>query len=542
MRPDPAAALDRPAPRLGGAHVAAIVVGGVAAALLAVFVAWPIVLVLARGVGHYPELADGRTLSILRRSLAVAAVSAAGAVALGSVLAYAVTRADIPGKRILLCATGLPMLAPPFFAALSLLLLFGDGGLVDRVLGARLGIHGFHGIVIAQVFTFMPQAFRVMADAFADTDGSLEEAAENLGASGFDVLRRVTLVLVRPSLMSALLSVFILSLSDFGTPFLIGGGARVLATEIYAQAIGARDPGGAAALGVALLVPCLLAYALNTCWIGARLPVPRWHASIGTERRLSAAARRLLFATAVGAAAAFVGVYGGVALGSFVRLSEPEWTVSVRHYGAIATATGVAPVLDSFALAALAAGVGTVLALGIGRLIARRAPGAAIIETWSMLPSALPGTVLGLGYLLAFSVPPLRLTGTIWILVASVVFCKLPLEALTAVRALERVDPSLGEAARSLGADPFNTFVHVTVPHLAPTALAIFVGFFIDGIVTVSAVVMLVYPGFKPGSVAVLMGAQRGDLGQACALGIVLVALALVAIVVRRNVVDTAAV
>ena len=125
---------------------------------------------------------------------------------------------------------------------------------------------------------------------------------------------------------------------------------------------------------------------------------------------------------------------------------------------------------------------------------------------------------------------------------ASVVFWRLPLEVLTTVRVLKRVDPSLEEAARSLGADPFSTFVRVTLPYLAPAALATLVDFFIDGVVTVSAVIMLVYPGFMPASLAVLLGAQRGDLGSACALGTVLVALVLVAIVVRRNAVHTAAV
>src|SRR5438552_292338 len=150
-------------------RTAPAVIGATAAALLALFVAWPLLLVLARGATHWAELAGGAWLGVLARSLAVAAVSTAVAVALGSGLAYAVTRADVPGKRLVAIACRLPAVLPPFFAALALLLLFGDGGLVVRAFGWRAGIAGFGGVVVAQTVAFLPDAFLVMVHTFRRT-------------------------------------------------------------------------------------------------------------------------------------------------------------------------------------------------------------------------------------------------------------------------------------------------------------------------------------------------------------------------------------
>src|SRR5438445_3248823 len=414
-------------------RTAPAVVGGAAAALLALFVAWPLLLVLVRGATRAAELAGGAWLAVLARSLAVAAVSTAAAVALGSGLAYAVTRADVPGKRLVASACCVPAVLPPFFAALALLLLFGDGGLVVRAFGRRAAIAGFAGIVVAQTVAFLPDAFLVMVQTLRRTDDALEEAALNLGAGALATARGVTLALARPGLAWAALSVFVLCLSDFGNPFLIGGGFGVLTTEIYARAAGAHDLGGAAALSVPLIVPCLLAHALTTGWLGAPPRPSRWTIHLGAGRRLSSRARGLVVAAAAG-----------------------------------------------IALAGAAA-------------------------------------------------------GTIWILVASIVFGKLSRAVSAAVEFEQSLPPALEEVARSLGAGPVRTFARVTLPCLIPAGVATFVELFIDGVATVSALVLLVPAGFAPLSVASLGHARQGDLGLACALGTVLGALSLCAVGLYRR-------
>src|SRR5437660_296101 len=515
------------------------VVGGAAAALLALFVAWPLLLVLVRGATRSAELAGGAWLAVLARSLAVAAVSTAVAVALGSGLAYAVTRADVPGKRLVAIACRLPAVLPPFFAALALLLLFGGGGLVVRAFGWRAGIAGFAGIVIAQTVAFLPAAFLVMVDTFRRTDDALEEAALNLGAGALATARDITLALARPGLVWAALSVFVLCLSDFGNPFLIGGDFGVLTTEIYARTARAHDLGGAAALSVPLIVACLVAHALAAGWLGAPPRPSRWTIHFGAGRRLSSRARGLVVVAAAGSALALLCLYGGTVLASIVRLSGTRPRLSLMHYRELGGAAGTSPIVASLVLALLAAGVGGVLATAIGRLATRpHAVAVTLIERWARLPAALPGTVLGVGYLLAFGGAAGPRAGAIWILAASIVFGKLP-RAVSAAIELERsLPPALEEVARSLGAGPVRTFARVTLPCLLPAGVATFVELFIDGVATVSALVLLAPAGFAPLSVASLGHARQGDLGLACALGTLLGALSLCAVGLYRRAVD----
>lgn len=537
MRSDSAGVLERPRARPGETAAVPIAAALIAAALLTMFVAAPLAAVLVAGTARASAFfAQARPLLALSGSLAVAALSAVLTVALGSVVAYAVTRADIPGKEVVSAVIRLPMVTPPFVAALALLLLLGDGGLLARTIGVRLDVRGFTGIVIAQVVTFVPYAFLVMADVFRKSDGTLEEAAENLGSSRLDVLRRVTLAPAAPGLASSLLVVFVLALSDFANPFLIGGDFPVLATDMYARAIGGRDAGGAAALGIALLAPCLVAYLLNTYWLGIPPALFRWEPSVGTGRGMTPLIRWPLFALAGGGALCVLGLYAGVALSSFAGIPEAGLRVSLRHYRALLGPEGIGPLLQSLRLAALAAGAGTLLALMIAYVTTRRpVPGAGVIQVWSGLPSALPGPVFGLGYLLAFGAPPVPLAGTVWILVAGIVFWKLPLGVLTAVAFLGRVDPAREEAAVSLGAGRVRVFTQVTLPYLVPIALLAFAEFFVDSLVTVNALVMLVSAGVAPGSVAMLQGARAGALGWASALAVLLFVPAAGAVLLRRR-------
>ena len=536
-----------PAPRLAQGD---LVVAGTAAAvlvLLLTFIVWPVVKVLWLSVtgpdgltlAHYRTFfVSGRLARILVNSLLVSAVSTVVTVAVALVLAYAVTRTTMPGTRFVSLMALLPLITPPFLVSLAFILLFGRNGVVTRGLGLDWSIYGFTGIVIAQVFTFLPQAYILLANVLGNIDTALEEAAENLGAGPLTTLRRVTLSLARPGMASAALIVFILCMTDFGNPILIGGRYNVLATEIYAQVIGMNDFASAATMSVILIVPCLLAYVINTRWVGAGSYVT---VTAGARTGVRPTPPALLWplATLALAIALFVAViYALIPLGSFVRLWGSDWSLSLAHYGFRSTAEGAWPIWNSVRLAVLAGVLGTLLALVTAYVIERkRPPGARLLESLSLLPAALPGTVIGVGYILAFNVPPVLLTGTVWILVTSVVFWKFPVAVLAAINALKQIDPAIEEAAVSLGAGSVKTFVRVVLPLLTGTAFSIFIYFFINGMVTVSAVIFLIVPGFNLGSVAILNQVENGYPGVACALGTIILAIVVGAVLLLRGLV-----
>ena len=510
--------------------------------LLLVFVVWPALRVLAMsvtgplGVAQYAAFFNSwRLARILVNSLLVSAVSTVITVAIALVLAYAVTRTTVPGKRFVSLMSLLPLIAPPFLVSLSFILLFGRNGVITRALGLEGSIYGFHGIVVAQVFTFLPQAYILLANVLANIDTSLEEAAENLGAGLVTTLGRVTLALARPGLASASLIVFILCMTDFGNPILIGGRYNVLATEIYAQVIGMNDFPAAAVMSVVLLLPCLAAYVLNTYVVGRRSYVTLSAGARTTLRPTPAAVRWPLVTVSLAIALAIALIYALIPLGSIVRLWGTDWSLSLTHYAFGSTAEGAWPIVNSVKLALLSGVIGTVLALLTAYVVERRRPpGARAIEALSLLPAALPGTVIGVGYILAFNVRPLLLTGTVWVLVASVVFWKFPVAMLAAVNTLKQIDPAIEEAAVSLGAGPVRTFTRVVLPLLTGTAFSIFIYFFVNGMVTVSAVIFLIYPGFNLGSVAILAQVENGYPGVACALGTIILAIVIGAVLLLR--------
>ena len=514
-------------------------------ALLLVFVVWPVVRVLAmsvtgpRGLGQYAVFFNSwRLARILVNSLLVSAVSTVVTVAVALVLAYAVTRTTVPGKRFVSLMSLLPLISPPFLVSLSFILLFGRNGVITRALGLEWSIYGFHGIVAAQVFTFLPQAYILLANVLANIDTSLEEAAENLGAGLVTTLSRVTLALARPGLASAALIVFILCMTDFGNPILIGGRYNVLATEIYAQVIGMNDFPAAAVMSVVLLVPCLAAYVANTYVVGRRSYVTLSAGARTTLRPTPPSVRWPLFAVSLAIALAIAAIYALIPLGSLVRLWGTDWSLSLAHYAFRSTAEGAWPIVNSVKLAVLSGIIGTALALLTAYVVERRRPpGARAIEALSLLPAALPGTVIGVGYILAFNVPPLLLTGTVWILVTSVVFWKFPVAVLAAINTLKQIDPGIEEAAVSLGAGTVRTFTRVILPLLTGTAFSIFIYFFVNGMVTVSAVIFLIYPGFNLGSVAILAQVENGYPGVACALGTIILAIVIGAVLLLRAVV-----
>ena len=534
-----------PAPpwsRPARADLAVVATAATVLALLLVFVVWPVVRVVAAsvttadgvGLGQYVAFfGTWRLLRILINSLVASAVSTTLTVAVALVLAWAVTRTTVPGRRVLSLVSLLPRISPPFLVSLGLILLLGRDGAVTGALGLDWSIEGMHGIVLAQVLTFLPQAYVLLASVLGSVDTSLEEAAESLGAGTLTTLRRVTLALARPGLASAALGVFVLCMTDFGNPLLVGGRYDVLTTEIYVRVVGTRDLPAAAVMSVVLLVPCLLASFAGTLVLNGRSSVSAGGRPM--PRPTPAALRWPLVALSGAIALGIAAIYALIPLGSLVRLWGSDWSLSLVHYGFRSTAEGAWPLWNSVKLALLSGAAGTVLALLTAYVVQRRRPpGAAVIGALSLLPAALPGTVIGVGYVLAFGVPPLLLTGTTWILVASVVFSKFPAAVLAARNTLGQVDPAVEEAAVSLGAGAARTLARVVLPPLTGTAVSIFVYFFVNGMVTVAAVIFLVDPGVGLGSVAMLARIEHGDLGVACALGTSIVVIVVGALLLRR--------
>src|SRR5256712_2030500 len=326
----PATRTSRPQPRLQARQKTEVVVAATVAAillLLLAFVLWPVLRVLATSVAgpagltlaNYAEFfSSWRLLRILVNSLVVSTVSTVITVAVALVLAYSVTRTDIPGKRFVSLMSLLPLISPPFLVSLAFILLFGRNGVVTQALHLDWSIYGFTGIVVSQVFTFLPQAYILLANVLGNIDVSLEEAAENLGAGPLTTLRRVTLSLARPGLASAALIVFILCMTDFGNPILIGGRYNVLATEIYAQVIGMSNFAAGTTMSIVLIVPCLVAYLVNAYWVGTKSYVTVSAGARTAVRPTPPALRGPLFVLAAGAPLSFALLSTLFPLGSVV--------------------------------------------------------------------------------------------------------------------------------------------------------------------------------------------------------------------------------
>src|SRR5438552_1958007 len=267
---------------------------------------------------------------ILVQSRVGSALSTVITVAVALVLAYAVTRTDIPGKRFVSLMSLLPLISPPFLVSLAFILLFGRNGVITQALHLDWSIYGFTGIVVSQVFTFLPQAYILLANVLGNIDVSLEEAAENLGAGPATAVRRVALAAGRPGLAAGRLVGFILLLTGLRNPILIGGRYNVLATEIYAQVIGMSNFAAGTTMSIVLIVPCLVAYLVNAYWVGTKSYVTVSAGARTAVRPTPPALRRPLFVLAGGAALFIALIYALIPLGSVVRLWGRDWSLSLR--------------------------------------------------------------------------------------------------------------------------------------------------------------------------------------------------------------------
>jgi len=462
---------------------------------------------------------------------------------LGLAFALIATRTVFPFKGTLRLLTVLPIITPPFVIGLALILLFGRSGVVTQfaadLMGMRPGrwVYGFVGIWIAQTLAFTPVAFLVMIGVVQGVSPSMEEAAQTLRASPWQTFSTVTLPLMRPGLANAFLLAFIESMADFGNPMVIGGGYDVLATEIFFAIAGAQyDPGRAAVLAVILLGFTLGAFWLQNQWLGRRAyTTVTGKGDSGIPLALPAGIKVAVFAAALPWAFFTAVVYLMIMFGGFVEIWGRDHTLTLTHYRAAFEITtgefglvwsGMAwnSLFTTIQVAALAAVPTALIGLLTAYLLVRqRFLGQKSFEFGTMLSFAIPGTVIGVSYIIAFNVPPIEMTGTGIILVVSFIFRNMPVGVRAGIASMSQLDKSLDEASLTLRANTFTTVRRILLPLLRPAMVAALVYSFVTAMTAISAVVFLVSARYDMATTYILGRVENGDYGIAIAYCSVLI-------------------
>ncbi len=514
-------------------------------AAVAIFVVYPLVKVLiasfqVRGtwtLDTFAQLGERRLYrNAIANSLSVGALVGLLGVVIGYIAAFVLTRLDVPGRRILHYLTLLPIISPPFVSAISILFLFGFNGVITKqLLGLQdFSIYGFHGVVSSQVLTFAPIAYLSLRGVLASINPVLEDAALNVGASGWQAFWKVTFPLSLPGVASAFLIVFIESMSDFGNPLVLAGAAfPMLAPQAYLEITGSFNLSRGAMLAVVLLIPSLTAFAIQRYYLGKRQYVTiTGKPSASASRIVSPGVKWSLYAIVVLFAAIVTLFYGVIVIGAFTKVWGFDYTPTLAHFAYVFD-VGFDAVTDTLIVAIITTPLSGLLGMVVAFLIVRQQfPGHGVLEFGSILSFAVPGTVVGIGYILAFNSPPFVLTGTLTILVLCFVFRYVPVGIQSGVAMLRQIDPSIEEAARNLGAGSVTTFRKVTLPLIAPAFFTGLVYAFVRAMTAISAAIFLVSANWNLMTVQILNQVGSGRLGVAAAYSLLVIGIVLVAILI----------
>ena len=428
----------------------------------------------------------------------------------------------------------LPVVSPPFVLSLSVIMLFGKAGIITRHL---LGIYdnnvyGFWGIALVQTLTFFPVCYMMFRGLLKNIDPSLEEAARDMGASRWKVFTSVTLPLILPGLGNAFLVTFIESIADFANPMLIGGSYDTLATSIYLQITGAYDKQGAAAMAVVLLGITLAMFVVQKYILEAKSTATLTGKASRGRMLISDLSVRLPLTLLCGLLACFViMMYICVPFGALFKTWGYDFSLTTKWFEQVFKLHhGFQAFRDSFILSLIASPITALLSMIISYLVVKRKFALkGFIEAASMLAMAVPGTVLGVGYIRGFSGGLFHtgvmqgLYGSAAILIIVFVVRSLPTGTRSGISALRQIDKSIEESAYDMGANSFHVFMTVTLPLIKDSFLSGLVTAFVRSITAISAIILLVTPQFLLITVQINEFAEKGAYGIACAFATILI-------------------
>ncbi len=514
--------------------------------LLALFVVYPLAMLFARMLtdhgtftfaGIATVLTDRHQIRAFWNSLWLGLLVGVIGTAFGFLFAFTAARGKLPRRvlGILDASVLLPLVSPPFTTAIAMIFSFGPRGLITYDLLGMKGVtvYGLTSTLFSEVLTYFPIAYLTLRPILAAIDSNIEGMALSLGASRWRVFRTVTLPLAVPGLANAFLLLFAASLADFATPLILAGNNfPVLPTQAYLQITGMFDLRGGAALSFVLLVPALAVFLLQRYWVSRRFYVTITGKGAGQTPfdSVSAGARTVLVGACVAVALVIVYFYALLLYASLVVALGANHAFTLQHYRVIFT-EGLKAIRDTLIIAGLAMPLGGLYGILLGYLVTKKTFfGRRTMELVSMVNYALPGTIVGIAYLIAFNDPPLELTGTALIIVACYIFRYGPTGIRATVALLQQIDRSLEEASQGLGAGSGTTFRRITLPLILPAFFAGLGVVFIRSMTAISATIFLVSISWTLITVKILENITELSLGPAAAFSVLVVAIVFVVI------------
>ncbi len=502
-------------------------------------------------------LTSNRNCGVAWNSVILALATGLTTTFLGLAYALVVTRTNFRAKKLLRMLTVIPIITPPFVIGLAIILLFGRAGTITQFmywafdLPESRWIYGFLGILLAQTLSFAPIAFLVLIGVVEGASPSMEEAAQTLGANQWRTFWTVTFPLIRPGIANAFLLGFIESMADFGNPLVLGGNFDVLSTKIFFAVVGAQnDPGKAAALAIVLLIFTLAAFYAQRRWLGKKsYTTVTGKADTGIHPPLPKGLERIIYGITLPWAAFTLIIYVMILFGGFVETWGRDHSFTLKHYlTAFAVTQGEHGLVwygsawNSFWTTMMISGISAPLTAAIGLLVAyllvrQTFSGKGAFEFGTLLSFAIPGTVIGISYIIAFNVPPLELTGTGVILVICFIFRNMPVGVRGGIAAMVQLDKSLDEASLVLGGNSFLTLRRVILPLLRPAIIAALVYSFVRSITAISAVIFLVSADYDMATSYIIGRVENADYGEAIAYSSMLIVVMLVVILLFQAVV-----
>lgn len=468
-------------------------------------------------------------LQALWGSLKLGILTATSSTLVGFLFAFLIERTSFKQKRLMTTLATMPMISPPFSLSLSIILLFGNNGLITKqLLHLNTSIYGLGGLVIVETIGMFPIAFMTISGVLKQIDSTVEEVALDLSATRLQTFRTITLPLAMPGILSAWLLVFTNSLADFANPLLLSGDYRVLSTEAYMIVTGRNNLGAGSALSFLLLLPTLTAFLAQRFWVSKKSFVTvTGKPNTNLTELTNAPVRRTLTALAWAIMGFILCLYLTIFAGCFVRNWGIDYSFTLDNWGE-ALSRGWTSIRDTVLLAGIATPIAGILAMIAAMLIVRKKfPGKRILEMLIMTPYAIPGTLIGIAYILAFNKPPILLVGTGAIIVINYVIRELPVGVENGITALHQIDPAIEEAASDLGADVTTVFRTIVLPLVRPAFISSMSYTFVRSMTAVSAIIFLISARWNHLTVLIFNFSENLRFSLASVLSTVLIVIVL---------------